>query len=111
MLPRSGREKRLALHLPVEVRGEDLTGAAFTELTRSLNVSGGGICFECRRPLGIGTRLLLAIELPPPLRHRFGDREVYRARAVVCRIERKDGDEPSRVAARFLPATPDEPVV
>jgi hypothetical protein len=73
----STRQKRLALHLPVEVRREDLTGTAFTELTRSLNVSGGGILFECRRPLGIGTRLVLAIELPPALRHHFGDHDVY----------------------------------
>ncbi|HVO11908.1 MAG TPA: PilZ domain-containing protein [Vicinamibacteria bacterium] len=107
----SEREKRLTLHLPVEVRGQDLTGVAFTELTRSLNVSGGGIMFECRRPLGIGTRLALAIEVPPRLRHRFGDREVYRARAVVCRVEHREGGEPTRVAARFLPGPPSEPVV
>ncbi len=107
----STRQKRLALHLPVEVRGEDLTGKAFTELTRSLNVGGGGIMFECRRPLGIGTRLVLAIELPPALRHHFDDREVYRARAVVCRIEKRGEDEPCRVAARFLPASSGEPVV
>ena len=35
------REKRVALHLPVEVRGEDVAGVRFTEHTRSLNVSGG----------------------------------------------------------------------
>ncbi len=105
----SSREKRLALHLPVEVRGEDLTGTAFTELTRSLNVSGGGIMFECRRPLGIGTRLQLSIELPPALRHHFGDRDVYHARAVVCRVERFEGEDASRIGARFLGEAAESP--
>ncbi len=96
------REKRVALHLPVEVRGEDAAGARFTEHTRSLNVSGGGICFESHRPLAVGARLHLSIELPVNLRRHFGDKDVYRARAVVCRVERSSGPEAARIGARFL---------
>ncbi len=96
------REKRVSLHLPVEVHGEDTAGARFTEYTRSVNVSGGGICFESHRLVAVGARLELAIELPPSLRRHFGDREIYRARAVVCRVERLEGEQLGRVGARFL---------
>jgi len=96
------REKRVGLHLPVEVHGEDASGARFTEVTRSVNVSGGGILFETHRRIPVGTRLRLSIELPVSLRHRFGNREIYQARAVVCRVERTEGDGASRIGARFL---------
>jgi len=96
------REKRVALNLPVEVRGEDAAGVRFTEHTRSVNVSGGGICFESHRVLAIGARLHLAIELPVSLRHHFGDKDVYRARAVVCRVVRASGAEAAQIGARFL---------
>ncbi len=96
------REKRVALHLPVEVRGEDAGGVRFTEYTRSVNVSGGGICFESHRNVAVGTRLRLTIELPASLRHHFGDKDVYSARAVVCRVERFEGEEVARIGARFL---------
>jgi hypothetical protein len=96
------RERRVALHLPVEVRGEDAGGVSFTEYTRSVNVSGAGICFESHRRVAVGARLRLTIELPVNLRHRFGDKDVYNARAVVCRVERFEGEEVARIGARFL---------
>jgi hypothetical protein len=105
------REKRVGLHLPVEVRGEDTSGARFTEVTRTVNVSGGGVCFESHRAIAIGARLQLAIELPPALRRHFGDSETYRARAVVCRVERFEGEPASRIGARFLAETGSEEVV
>jgi hypothetical protein len=96
------REKRVGLHLPVEVRGEDVAGSGFTEITRTLNVSGGGILFETHRQIPIGSRLQLSIELPASLRHHFGNRDSYRARAVVCRVEHSETAGWSRVGARFL---------
>jgi hypothetical protein len=105
------REKRVGLHLPVEVRGEDSAGTRFTEVTRSVNVSGGGICFESHRQISVGTRLVLEIELPVSLRRHFGNKDVYRARAVVCRVERLEGEAVSRVGARFLGEAPQREVV
>ncbi len=96
------REKRVPLHLSVEVRGQDTSGGSFVEATRSVNISGGGICFESERRLVVGSRLLLQIQLPPPLRKHFGNRSVYRARAVVCRVEAFEGQAVSRIGARFL---------
>jgi hypothetical protein len=100
------REKRVSLHLPVEVRGEDAGGARFTEYTRSVNVSGGGICFESHRAIAVGARLHLSIELPASLRRHFGNKDVYAARAVVCRVERFEGEEVARIGARFLGEEP-----
>jgi hypothetical protein len=105
------REKRMGLHLPVEVRGEDAAGARFTEYTRSINVSGGGICFESHRTIAVGARLHLSIELPMSLRRHFGNRDVFRARAVVCRVERFEGEAAARIGARFLGEEAPEEVV
>jgi hypothetical protein len=105
------REKRVSLHLPVEVRGEDAVGVRFTEYTRSVNVSGGGICFESHRHIAVGARLHLSIELPVNLRRHFGNKDVYAARAVVCRVERFEGEEVARIGARFLGEGAPEEVV
>jgi hypothetical protein len=96
------REKRIGLHLTVEVKGEDTGGSRFRETAVTRNISGGGICFESNRKLMVGSPLVLEIELPPVLRKHFGDRPVYRARAIVCRVEKFEGEETSRIGARFL---------
>ena len=105
------REKRQGLQLPVEVRGEDAGGARFTEYTRTVNISGRGICFESHRNVAVGARLRLSIELPVNLRRHFGDKDVYSARAVVCRVERFEGEEVARIGARFLGEGPPEEMV
>ena len=103
------RQKRVVMQMPVEVRGEDVRGARFTEVARSVNVSGGGILFESGRQLAVGARLFLSIELPPALRRHFGGSHAYRARAVVCRVEPLGDRGVRRVGARFIgPADPTE---
>jgi hypothetical protein len=96
------REKRVGLNLPLNVSGQDAGGHHFAEATRTVNISGGGVCFESHQNLLVGSRLSLHIELPENLRRHFAGRAVYRARAVVCRVERFEGDARRRVGARFL---------
>jgi hypothetical protein len=96
------RERRRGLRLPLEVRGRDAVGRSFSESTHSVNISGGGVCFESRQKLSIGARLELEIELPPALRRHFGGRARYRARALVCRVEHFEDEPGYRVGARFL---------
>jgi PilZ domain len=96
------REKRAPLKLALEVSGQDASGAEFTHAAQTINISGGGVCFETSKNLLVGARLLLHIQIPPPLRGHFGGQEVYRAWAVVCRVERFEGQATSRVGARFL---------
>jgi len=96
------REKRVGLHLPLDVAGQDASGADFHESTRSLNISGGGILFESHRNLLVGSRLSLAIQIPDSLRKHFGDRATYKVKAVVCRVESFEGEQAHRIGARFL---------
>ena len=96
------RARRLDLQLAVEVSGRDHHGRAFTEAARTRNISGGGVCFESSRPLPIGSRVVLRIQVPPSLRRRFGQRPVYRVQAVVCRVESFQGEARARVGARFV---------
>jgi hypothetical protein len=96
------RSKRVGLELPVDVVGRDAEGTRFVEGTHTVNVSAGGLCFESRRNLAIGAQLELTIPLPQSLRGKFGGREVYRVRALVCRVERAPGREAARVGVRFL---------
>jgi len=102
MVEITARERRLSLHLALEVSGDDASGAPFVEATRSLNLSGGGVLFESRRRLLVGARVSLVITLPPALRGHFGGHPEYRARAVVCRVERFEGSPVSRIGVRFL---------
>jgi hypothetical protein len=96
------REKRANLKLSLDVSGQDAGGVDFAHPAQTINISGGGVCFETPRHLLVGARLLLHIQIPPPLRGHFGGQEVYRAWAVVCRVERFEGQASSRVGARFL---------
>jgi hypothetical protein len=96
------RQKRVGLNLPLNVSGQDAVGHNFAEATRTVNISGGGVCFESHQHLLVGSRLSLHIELPDNLRRHFGGKAVYRANAVVCRVERFAGDTRCRVGARFL---------
>jgi len=101
----TNRERRVGLALDVHVTGRDALGRPFSERTRSVNISGGGICFESHQQLALGDQLQLAIELPPRLRAHFQGKDVYRARAVVCRVEHFEGAPGYRVGARFLAET------
>ena len=98
----TARERRLGLHLSLDVSGKDATGTPFTQTARTLNISGGGVLFESPRHLIVGSRLVLHIQIPSALRKHFSNRPLYRVRAVVCRVERFQDEALSRVGARFL---------
>ena len=102
MITLTNRKNRVPLHLPVDVSGLDAKGSPFAEMTRTLNVSAGGICFESRQNLLVGGRLTLYIRLPLRLRKPFGGRSIYGVKAVICRVEPVPGEEILRVGARFL---------
>jgi hypothetical protein len=94
--------RRVPLSLALFVRGVDIHGERFLEVTRSRNVSGGGVCFESRRDFLIGGRVDLAIDIPFRLRRYFHDKSRYDVRAVICRVEEPQPDGFKRVGARFL---------
>jgi c-di-GMP-binding flagellar brake protein YcgR len=58
------REKRVQVHLPVEIRGKDRTGTQFDERTTSENLCRGGVAFTLSRELELGANLEINIPLP-----------------------------------------------
>jgi hypothetical protein len=58
------REKRVQVHLPVEIRGTDRNGARFDETTTSENLCRGGVAFTLSRELELGAMLDINIPLP-----------------------------------------------
>ena len=96
------RERRRGLRLPLTFSGRDARGAPFADRGQTVNVSGGGICFEAVRRLPVGSRVDLRIQVPPPLRGRFGGRTAYAVKAVICRLEAIEGGATYRIGARFL---------
>lgn len=96
------RARRRGLRLPLTFSGRDLRGAPFADRAQTVNVSGGGICFEAVRRLPVGSRVDLRIQVPPPLRSRFGGRTAYAVKAVICRLEPIESGATYRIGARFL---------
>jgi hypothetical protein len=96
------RERRRGLRLPLNVSGRDGRGATFADRAQTVNISGGGLCFEAVRRLPVGSRIDLRIPVPPALRHHFGGRATYAVKAVVCRLEAIEGGATYRIGARFL---------
>ncbi|HJS58719.1 MAG TPA: PilZ domain-containing protein [Vicinamibacteria bacterium] len=96
------RKKRLELHLAMKVRGADEGGHSFDEDTQTRNLSAGGLCFESRHHVPVGCRVSLEIAIPGAMRKHFGGQAVYAVNAVVCRVERFEDGDVSRVGARFI---------
>ena len=58
------RERRVPVHLPIVVRGTDLTGASFEERTSSENLCRGGAAFATRMAFDLGSQLEIKIPIP-----------------------------------------------
>lgn len=96
------REKRRGMRLPLNVSGRDARGAPFAERAQTVNISGGGLCFEAVRQFPVGSRVDLRIAVPATLRRHFGGKSAYAVKAVVCRLEAIEGGATYRIGARFL---------
>ena len=59
------RERRVPVHLPIVVRGTDLTGMYFEERTSSENLFRGGAAFTTSYPLNLGSLLEIKIPILP----------------------------------------------
>jgi hypothetical protein len=85
----------------VVVSGRDLCGQPFTERTHALDISGGGLGFECLHNLSLGMPLQFQVYIPHALRRHFRRGPVYAVRGVVSRVERLPGRRTYRIGARF----------
>jgi hypothetical protein len=66
-------QRRIAVGLPLLVRGTDREGNAFEEVTQSYNVSRTGVSFSTGRELDPGTKLEIIIPRPNTLRETGSD--------------------------------------
>ena len=58
---RQRSERRIAVHLPMRIRGRDATGAAFEEDTSSENLCRSGAAFLTRFDVAVGSDLEIRI--------------------------------------------------
>lgn len=108
MVSLTARAKRFELRLPVNFSGQDAEQVAFEGHGRSLDVSGAGLRLETRHRLEIGMRLLVELPLPEALRPHFGNRDVYRVRGVVRRVDVPEGGALFQVGVQFTGEVEDE---
>jgi hypothetical protein len=99
------RERRLELRPLLVVSGRDLRGEPFCERTHAVDISGGGLCFECAHNLSLGMCLTIRVYIPHALRRHFRKGPIYSVRGVVSRVEREPGGRRYRVGARFIEET------
>jgi len=93
------RQKRVTVGLPVRVKGLDLGGNKFDEVTKSVDVSPDGACILLKTPIRKGTVLDLSLPMP----RTVAPKPVYETVGLVLRIESSELPRSSRVAVRFRP--------
>ena len=97
------RQKRVVVGLPVRVKGLDLGGNRFDEVTKSLDVSPDGVCFLLKTPVRKGTIVDLSLPLPRQMQRSVAPKPVYETVGLVLRIEGSNVSPNSRIAVRFRP--------
>src|SRR5215207_3589887 len=75
--------ERLALHLPVRIRGRETPDFEWTEMTRLINVTPFGAGFTIKRPTEKGRLLHMTIPMPRQLRVFDHVEDQYRIWAIV----------------------------
>ncbi len=92
------RERRVPVHLPIVVRGKDLTGMSFEEHTSSENLGRGGAAFITRYPLDLGSQLEIQIPVPPTA--ASSDTE-FSTQGRIVHLKRGIGEHESIVGVEF----------
>jgi len=66
-------ERRIAVHLPLQVRGKDRDGVAYEVSTETENVCRSGTAFVISREIDLGATVEITITLPPKYRQEASD--------------------------------------
>ena len=92
---------RLPIRVPVFIKGIDVYGEEFFELTHTINVSASGACFLCQREVSQSADLYISIPAPVDTNESNGEQYEFKFPAKVVRIENGLGSVKKRVAVRF----------
>src|SRR5215207_3020077 len=84
--------ERLALHLPVRIRGRETPDFEWTEMTRLINVTPFGAGFTLKRPTEKGRLLHMTIPMPRQLRVFDHVEDQYRIWAIVRHMKVSTSD-------------------
>lgn len=76
-------ERRVEVHLPVEIRGKDNAGRPFAETSRTENVSRRGAALMISAEIAEGATVEIRIPLPPAPNSAEGDKEFSTSGRVV----------------------------
>jgi hypothetical protein len=77
------KSPRMALGVPLSVRGHEPDGTPWEERVTTLDTSGGGIAFPSAHPLNKGQIVFLSLPLPRSLREFDFNDPTYRVYALV----------------------------
>ena len=100
-LRRSGEERGFKLALPLTVEGPDIDGTLFKEDTVLAYMSHVAAMFPLRSQVSIGSRLKLAVALPPKLAEGRSLRLVIKGTIVLIDSSERDGAAAPRVSLRL----------
>ncbi len=98
---RSGEERGFKLSLPLTVEGPDIDGTLFKEETVLSYMSHIAAMFPLRSQVSLGSRLKLAVALPPKLAEGKCLWLVIKGTIVLIDDGTRDGDGPPRISLRL----------
>ena len=98
------RQKRVAVNIPIRVKGADIWGNQFEEVTKSINVTSDGACFPLKHNIKPGSMLQLSLPLPRQLQKSVAPKAVYQTIGLVVRVEIVGTSQTSRVGVKFRTA-------
>ena len=92
---------RLPIRVPIFIKGIDIHGQEFFELTHTVNVSASGACFVSKRELQIDADLMVSIPAPLPSDPQESDEYDFKFPAKIVRIENGTVLPSRKVSVRF----------
>lgn len=98
------RRHRLAIQVPVRVRGREATGTAWEEVAACLDASEGGLAILMSHPVRTGQVLHLSVPLPSRYRQYDLSESSYRIYGLVRNSRAQEAR--SRVGVMFLGPNP-----
>jgi hypothetical protein len=100
---------RLPIRVPIFLKGVDVKGDEFFELTHTVDVSASGACFLTRRELAIDNDLLVSI--PAPVDTNTASLEDYEFKfpAKIVRLDNGSTAPHKKISVRFKKLLYDKP--
>ncbi|MEW6365111.1 MAG: PilZ domain-containing protein [Acidobacteriota bacterium] len=97
MVDERRRRKRVSVGFPVKIVGLDGSGKPFEEMTRSIDVSPGGVKCLVKAQVKLSSHVTITLPLPRDMRPTSTLDYTYTSKGVVARVEESAAD-PGKLA-------------